>query len=72
MLLVAVLFEIILALVVVYIPGLNTGFFGTRPILGYFWLCAIPFMLFILVYAELRKLILRERPNGWVARTSEW
>ncbi len=49
--------------IIFYVPGLNDVVLKSAPISWRFWLPALPFMLVVLVYDELRKLLLRRA--GW-------
>jgi len=57
--------ETILAAIVTYVPFLNTGL-GSRPIRAEHWLTALPFSILIFCYDEVRKLLIRKYPGGWV------
>uniref|UniRef100_A0A8C1F045 Sodium/potassium-transporting ATPase subunit alpha n=1 Tax=Cyprinus carpio carpio TaxID=630221 RepID=A0A8C1F045_CYPCA len=46
-----------------YCPGMDIAL---RMIM--WWFCALPYSLLIFVYDEIRKLILRRNPGGWVER----
>jgi magnesium-transporting ATPase (P-type) len=56
--------ELILGLILVYVPFANTAF-QTTSIEYYMWFYAIPFALLILAYDELRKYLLRQERSGW-------
>merc|ERR1719481_526727 len=58
-------FETCLAAVLSYTPGMDKGL-RMYPLKFSWWLPAIPFSILIFVYDEVRKLILRQRPGGWV------
>ncbi|KAI0988439.1 hypothetical protein GJ496_000212, partial [Pomphorhynchus laevis] len=62
-------FETLIAVCLSYTPGLDKGL-NMYPLRFTYWLPAVPFALLILAYDELRKLIIRKRPNGWVERES--
>lgn len=64
---IGVLFEIALAIAIVYIPGLNT-IFEMAPIEWYIILPAVPFAFLIFIYDECRKYLIRRYPGGWVER----
>lgn len=51
--------EIILCLLIVYVPGLNTVL-GARPLNYKYWLMPLPFALFIVLIEEARKAIVRK------------
>lgn len=59
------MFEIFLAGVVVYCPYINTAF-QMEPINLIGIVPAIPFAVFIILYDEMRKFLIRKFPNGWV------
>ncbi len=54
----SVFVEFLIALVIIYTPGLRTGF-QVRPLLWWHWMPAIPFGKFILMYDEVRKWLIR-------------
>lgn len=58
-------FETALAAVLSYTPGLDKGL-NMYPLKPLHWLPALPFSLLILIYDEIRKLLLRKYPGGWV------
>lgn len=62
-----IIFEIVLAISIVYIPGLNTTF-QMEPVEWYIFLPAVPFAVIIVVYDEYRKYLIRKHPGGWVER----
>jgi magnesium-transporting ATPase (P-type) len=51
--------EVTLIVALVYAPFLNTAF-GTSPVDGMDWVTPIPFFVFLIVYDEVRKYILRQ------------
>lgn len=60
----ALLLEVAIALAVVYVPALNTSL-RTSPLRWFYWLPAIPFALFIILYDEIRKAFVRRHiENG--------
>ncbi|KAF5270191.1 hypothetical protein FQR65_LT05671 [Abscondita terminalis] len=61
-----IIFEIFLALFVVYCPGLNRAL-QFAPIRWAAMMPAIPFALFIIIYDEIRRYFIRKYPDGWVA-----
>ncbi|KAJ5078231.1 intein-containing sodium/potassium-transporting atpase subunit alpha precursor [Anaeramoeba ignava] len=61
--------ETLLAAVLTYIPWINP-IFGTQPIRFVYWLPALPFSLYILVYDELRKYFMRRNPGGWIEKNT--
>jgi hypothetical protein len=50
-----------------YTPGLNTVL-RTAPVIGQVWLCAIPFLFYILAFEEIRKYIIRKYPNSYLGK----
>jgi sodium/potassium-transporting ATPase subunit alpha len=58
-------FETILAAVLSYTPGMDKGL-KMYPLKINWWAPGIPFSILIFVFDELRKLILRRSPGGWV------
>jgi sodium/potassium-transporting ATPase subunit alpha len=67
----AVFFETAVAIVLIYLPGLNNGLqlAHLNPIS---WLPPLPFMALILVYDEIRKAIIRKHPGGWIERETSF
>ncbi|CAG5135194.1 unnamed protein product, partial [Candidula unifasciata] len=63
----ALLFETCLAIFLCYCPGLDTAL-RLQPLRFTWWLVPLPYSLLIVVYDELRKLILRRSPGGFVER----
>jgi sodium/potassium-transporting ATPase subunit alpha len=63
----ALLFETMLAILLIYIPGLNNGL-QMEMLYPLSWLPPVPFILFMLLYDEIRKAIIRKHPNGWMQR----
>ncbi|EJD43839.1 hypothetical protein AURDEDRAFT_167219 [Auricularia subglabra TFB-10046 SS5] len=57
----------LIAIVNLYGPGLRRVF-ATTPIPGMFWGLPFAFALGILIADEIRKLIVRERPQSLVAK----
>ncbi|XP_045496075.1 sodium/potassium-transporting ATPase subunit alpha-B-like isoform X3 [Colias croceus] len=58
-------FELILACVVCYVPGVNT-FFRAYPLRLKWWFLALPFSLLMFIFDEFRKYcIRREKFSGW-------
>lgn len=58
-------FETALAAFLSYCPGMDKGL-RMFPLKFNWWLPAIPFSILIFVYDEIRRLILRRNPGGWV------
>jgi len=64
----ALVFETILALIFVYVPGLNYGL-SLYPVRFTWWLAPLPFAFLIFVYDEIRKYVIRSSPAGsWLER----
>lgn len=60
-----IIFETLLAAFMCYCPGLDKAL-RVYPLRIYWWLPALPFSLLIWVYDEVRRLLLRKYPGGWV------
>jgi len=60
-----IIFETVLAAFMCYCPGLDKAL-RVYPLRLYWWLPALPFSLLIWVYDEVRRLLLRKYPGGWV------
>ncbi|KAK4026766.1 hypothetical protein OUZ56_015793 [Daphnia magna] len=58
-------FETAVACFLSYTPGMDNGL-RMYPIKWNWWLPAVPFAILIFVYDEIRKLIIRRQPGGWV------
>jgi sodium/potassium-transporting ATPase subunit alpha len=75
----ALVFETCLAIFLSYCPGMDS-FFKTRPLQFVWWLPALTFSVFIFIYDEIRKYIIRQDrikldfvktgAVGWVERTT--
>jgi len=63
----SIVFETVLAGLFCYTPGLNTVL-RTAPVIGWVWLSAVPFFFYILVYEEMRKLIVRKFANSFLGK----
>uniref|UniRef100_A0AAY4C6D8 Sodium/potassium-transporting ATPase subunit alpha n=1 Tax=Denticeps clupeoides TaxID=299321 RepID=A0AAY4C6D8_9TELE len=59
--------ETALAAFLSYCPGMDIAL-RMYPLKPTWWFCAFPYSLLIFVYDEIRKLILRRNPGGWVER----
>uniref|UniRef100_A0A8C2G806 Sodium/potassium-transporting ATPase subunit alpha n=1 Tax=Cyprinus carpio TaxID=7962 RepID=A0A8C2G806_CYPCA len=59
--------ETALAAFLSYCPGMDIAL-RMYPLKIMWWFCALPYSLLIFVYDEIRKLILRRNPGGWVER----
>lgn len=62
------LFETVVTVMVVYIPGMSI--FRLYPIKPIWWFLGIPFCILTIVYDELRKYMMRSNPGGWVERVT--
>ena len=60
-------FETALAAFLSYTPGMDKGL-RMYPLKVNWWFPAIPFSVLIFVYDEIRKLILRRNPGGWIEK----
>ena len=60
-------FETCLAAFLSYTPGMDKGL-KMYPLKINWWFPAIPFSILIFVFDEIRKLIIRNNPGGWVER----
>uniref|UniRef100_UPI00398F8DA8 sodium/potassium-transporting ATPase subunit alpha-3 isoform X2 n=1 Tax=Pristiophorus japonicus TaxID=55135 RepID=UPI00398F8DA8 len=59
--------ETALAALLSYCPGMDVAL-RMYPLKPNWWFCAFPYSFLIFVYDEVRKLILRRNPGGWVER----
>ncbi|KAK5910883.1 hypothetical protein CgunFtcFv8_005105 [Champsocephalus gunnari] len=59
--------ETALAALLSYCPGMDVAL-RMYPLKPSWWFCAFPYSFLIFVYDEIRKLILRRNPGGWVER----
>nr|WAP33893.1 sodium/potassium-transporting ATPase subunit alpha [Huso dauricus x Acipenser schrenckii] len=59
--------ETALAAFLSYCPGMDVAF-RMYPLKPTWWFCAFPYSLLIFVYDEIRKLIIRRSPGGWVEK----
>nr|XP_019958015.1 PREDICTED: sodium/potassium-transporting ATPase subunit alpha-2-like [Paralichthys olivaceus] len=57
--------ETALAAFLSYCPGMDVAL-RMYPLKAMWWFCAFPYSLLIFIYDEVRKLILRISPGGWV------
>ncbi|GAB4819471.1 hypothetical protein N2152v2_006517 [Parachlorella kessleri] len=67
----ALLFETTVALLITYVPPLNTVW-STRPLNVVYLFVGVPYFIFIFAYDELRKLAIRRKPGGWVDQNAYW
>lgn len=58
-------FETAVACLLSYTPGMDQGL-RMYPLKLNWWVPAMPFSILIFVYDEIRKLILRQHPGGWL------
>ncbi|ELK30843.1 Sodium/potassium-transporting ATPase subunit alpha-1 [Myotis davidii] len=61
--------ETALAAFLSYCPGMGVAL-RMYPLKPTWWFCAFPYSLLIFVYDEVRKLIIRRSPGGWVEKES--
>jgi len=66
-----IFFETALAILLSYTPPLNTVF-GTRPIHILHWFPGVPWSILIFVYDEVRKMLMRNNPGGWIDTYTYW
>ncbi|XP_041115243.1 sodium/potassium-transporting ATPase subunit alpha-1-like isoform X2 [Polyodon spathula] len=59
--------ETALAAFLSYCPGMDVAL-RMYPLKPAWWFCAFPYALLIFVYDEIRKLIIRRSPGGWVEK----
>uniref|UniRef100_A0A674PCN9 Sodium/potassium-transporting ATPase subunit alpha n=1 Tax=Takifugu rubripes TaxID=31033 RepID=A0A674PCN9_TAKRU len=59
--------ETALAALLSYCPGMDVAL-RMYPLKPSWWFCAFPYSFLIFVYDEVRKLILRRNPGGWVEK----
>uniref|UniRef100_H3AXY8 Sodium/potassium-transporting ATPase subunit alpha n=1 Tax=Latimeria chalumnae TaxID=7897 RepID=H3AXY8_LATCH len=59
--------ETALAAFLSYCPGMDVAL-RMYPLKPSWWFCAFPYSFLIFVYDEMRKLILRRNPGGWVEK----
>ncbi|XP_021568356.1 sodium/potassium-transporting ATPase subunit alpha-4 [Carlito syrichta] len=59
--------ETLLAAFLSYTPGMDRAL-RTYPLKIAWWFCVTPYSILIFVYDEIRKLIIRQRPGGWLER----
>lgn len=61
----SLLFETAIAVIVVYVPGLNVAL-TFSDVSGWAWCTGVPFFFYMLIYEELRKVIVRTWPDSWL------
>ncbi|EDL39029.1 mCG142116 [Mus musculus] len=59
--------ETVLAAFLSYVPGMDVSL-RMYPLKINWWFCALPYSVLIFVYDEIRKLIIRRRPGGWLEK----
>ncbi|XP_044935858.1 sodium/potassium-transporting ATPase subunit alpha-1-like [Mustela nigripes] len=59
--------ETALAAFLSYCPGMGVAL-RMYPLKPTWWFCAFPYSLLIFVYDEVRKLLIRRHPGGWVEK----
>uniref|UniRef100_A0AAR2J6N2 Sodium/potassium-transporting ATPase subunit alpha n=1 Tax=Pygocentrus nattereri TaxID=42514 RepID=A0AAR2J6N2_PYGNA len=59
--------ETALAALLSYCPGMDVAL-RMYPLKPSWWFCAFPYSFLIFVYDEIRKLLLRRNPGGWVEK----
>ncbi|XP_040278702.1 sodium/potassium-transporting ATPase subunit alpha-1 [Bufo bufo] len=59
--------ETALAAFLSYCPGMDVAL-RMYPLKPTWWFCAFPYSLLIFIYDEIRKLIIRRSPGGWVEK----
>ncbi|KAG2373277.1 hypothetical protein C9374_012266 [Naegleria lovaniensis] len=54
-----IIYAIIIAVIVIYVPFIGDYIIATRPLLFMFWLLPLPWGVFIIIYDEVRKWLIR-------------
>ena len=67
----AIAATVALAALLVYCPGLNWAV-QLYPIPGLWWLPAIPYVMYILIFAEIKKFLCRKYPKTWLDKEFTW
>jgi len=67
----ALIFETVLALVIIYSPGAPANV-QLAPLSPLWWLPGFAFALILVMYEELRKAISRKHPGAWVDRETSY
>ncbi|GAM23942.1 hypothetical protein SAMD00019534_071170 [Acytostelium subglobosum LB1] len=62
---------IAVALIIANVPGISS-FFGTERISWKYWLIPLPFAVFLVAVNEIRLYLIRNYPDGWIARHLYW
>lgn len=60
-------FETLLAFVLIYVPGVNSGL-QMAMVYPLNWLVPLAFVILMVTYDEIRKAIIRKYPEGWMER----
>ncbi|RWS04851.1 sodium/potassium-transporting ATPase subunit alpha-like protein, partial [Dinothrombium tinctorium] len=63
----AIVFEVLLAAVLCYTPGLDKGL-NMQPLRFSWWTLGIPFAVLLVYYDECRRFFLRRFPAGWLEK----
>jgi len=63
----AILFETLLAFLLIYIPGINSGL-QMGPLNPVSWFPQLAFIVLAFFYDEIRKAIIRKHPGSWTER----
>eukprot|EP00095_Tigriopus_kingsejongensis_P006796 snap_masked-scaffold1064_size65302-processed-gene-0.1 protein:Tk06796 transcript:snap_masked-scaffold1064_size65302-processed-gene-0.1-mRNA-1 annotation:"sodium potassium-transporting atpase subunit alpha-like isoform x2" len=61
----SIVFETLLALVIIYLPGLNDGL-QLQYLSPVSWFPPLPFLIVLFGYEELKKAFIRKHPNTWI------
>eukprot|EP00897_Mesotaenium_endlicherianum_P000745 jgi/Mesen1/10671/ME000009S10460 len=67
----SLVFETLLAAAMLYVAPLQSILL-TRPVNIVYWFVGVPFTFFIFFVGEIRKLMIRTSPGGWVDRWTCW
>eukprot|EP00798_Chlamydomonas_sp_ICE-L_P012784 gene12784-16042_t len=67
----SIIFEIVIVILIVYAPPLNTVF-TTEPLYGAHFFMGLPWALLLLTYDEIRKWHIRTFPGGFADRITFW
>jgi len=62
-------FMLVIVALISYVPGFK-DVWGTRPMNILYWFVGVPYFIVIVVYDETRKLMIRNKPRGWVYRNT--
>jgi sodium/potassium-transporting ATPase subunit alpha len=62
---------ILFVCLVSYVPPFRIVW-TTRPLYVLYMFIGVPYAMFIFVYDEIRKMIIRAYPRGWVFRNTYW